>query len=304
MDDREWIRTAMAHKDCPVPYNISLSPVALRKLREHCGVDNVADWMGLPIRMTNVKAIKPLYADPDVYGDTIRDEFGVIWSTNPIDRGSPIGPCLLEPDLSAYKFPDPTVPYRFEDLDGWCRTNADHFTIIWSGDLLERAIFMRGMEDLMLDLAMNQAFAAGLLRGIADYILATLQIMFSRFTFDGIAISDDYGTQRAMVMSPKMWRELIKPLLAEIYALAKRHNRTVFSRTFSSICWMTFTGSLLVSTARGSASARSSWMCRSRWRQGSTVGSWPWSCRIGSSAACPPPRGRPWSGTLTGAMWC
>ena len=31
-----------------------------------------------------------------------------------------------------------------------------------------------------------------------------------------------------MLMSPSQWRRLIKPLLAEIYALAKRHGRYLF----------------------------------------------------------------------------
>ncbi len=52
--------------------------------------------------------------------------------------------------------------------------------------------------------------------------------MFERFEFDGIAVSDDYGIQNSMSMSPEAWRRFIKPRLSEIYEVAKNHNKTVF----------------------------------------------------------------------------
>ena len=51
----------------------------------------------------------------------------------------------------------------------------------------------------------------------------------------GWRLSDDYGTQRGMLMSPSHWRGLIKPRLAEIYGLAKRHGRTVFHHSCGNI---------------------------------------------------------------------
>ena len=65
---------------------------------------------------------KPAYADPVVYGDTITDEFGVVWSTSGIDRGSPVEPCLNEADLAGYSFPDPAAEYRFSHIEAWCVT--------------------------------------------------------------------------------------------------------------------------------------------------------------------------------------
>ncbi|MDY7010740.1 MAG: hypothetical protein SVV80_08320 [Planctomycetota bacterium] len=104
----------------------------------------------------------------------------MVWANSAIDRGTPIGPPLTEANLSGHKagrlpgyaFPDPAAEYRFEHFDRWCRDNSEHFTIIWVGDLWERATFMRGMENILLDVALNRRFVEELLRGIADYILA------------------------------------------------------------------------------------------------------------------------------------
>jgi len=172
--------------------------------------------------------VKPLYADPARFGPTAADEFGVVWTTNPFDRGQPVGPPLTEAELAGYTFPDPAAPYRFEEICEWCRANSAHYTIMWVGDVWERATFMRGMEELLLDTAMNPSFVEALLRGLADYVLETMGILFEHGRFDCVALSDDYGTQKAMLISPAHWRRLVKPLLREIFDLAKSNGRATF----------------------------------------------------------------------------
>jgi uroporphyrinogen decarboxylase len=235
-DDRAWIRDTLEHREPPaVPYNFMFSPPARACLEAHYGTKDLEAALGLPLRMTGMNSPKPLYAPPAQYGPRITDEFGVTWTTSEIDRGSPIGPCLPEADLSGYRFPDPSAGERFEHLAEWSAANAGHFTFVWVGDLWERATFMRGMEPLLLDLSLHPRFVEALLRGLADYILKTMEILFARFQFDGIALSDDYGTQRGMLMSPAHWRRYVKPLVAEIYQLAKRHGRTVFHHSCGNI---------------------------------------------------------------------
>ena len=236
MNDREWILSTIERRPTPaVPYNFMFSPRPRAAMEAHYQTKDVDGALRLPIRMSGPSSIKPLYASPAKYGPTLRDEFGVVWTTNEIDRGCPIGPCLKEPDLGGYRFPDLAAPYRFERLAEWTAANREHFTFLWVGDLWERATFMRGMEDLLLDLALNEAFVEKLLRGLADHILGTMQILFERFEFDGIALSDDYGTQHGMIMSPEMWRRLVKPLVAEIYTLARKHGRKTFHHSCGNV---------------------------------------------------------------------
>ena len=229
MTNKQWIQRVLRHDaGVPVPYNIMLSPPARVALEEHFGTTDVEAFLDLPIRMSGTQSIKPLYASPEQYGDRICDEFGVEWTTSDIDRGSPIGPPITEPALAGYTYPDPAAAYRFAHLGEWCAANASHYTILWVGDLWERATFMCGMERLLLWLALEPAFVDELLRGIADYVLGTLDILLERFPFDGIALSDDYGAQRAMLISPEAWRRLVRPRLADIFSRAKAAGRTVF----------------------------------------------------------------------------
>ena len=235
--NRDWIVDTIAHRsNRAVPYNFMFSPPARAKLVEHYGTDNLEAALDLPIRMEAPASIKPLYASPDRYGETITDEFGVVWSTSEIDRGSPIGPPLAgAADLSGYAFPDPAAANRFEHLGGWCEANKEHFTVLWVGDLWERATFMRGMENILLDVATGDVFVERLLRGIANCVAATVHILLDRFEFDAIALSDDYGTQKAMVMSPVHWRRLLRPLVAEVFAMGKACGRYTFLHSCGNI---------------------------------------------------------------------
>ena len=234
--NRQWIKATIAHQEtAAVPYNFPFSPLAQAALEKHYGTDDLEDSLDLPIRMAGPGTIKPLFASPEDYGRTVTDEFGVTWSTSHIDRGSPIGPPLAEADLSAYTFPDPADEHRFEGLPQWCLDNRGHFTIIWVGDLWERATFMRGMENILLDLRLSPRFVERLLRRLADHILATMEILFDRCQFDAVALSDDYGTQKAMLMSRQDWCRLLRPLLAEIYGLARKHGRHVLHHTCGNV---------------------------------------------------------------------
>jgi len=235
ISDREWIQRTLDHRECDaVPYNFMFSPPARRIVADHYGED-IEESLSLPIRMSGPRSIKPLYADPDRYGDTITDEFGVVWSTGRIDRGSPIGPCLLEPALSRYRFPDPTEESRFTGLGDWCVKQEGHYRIIWMGDLWERAAFMRGMESLLMDVIMNPEFVMDLLERLTGYVLETIRIVREKGVFECIALSDDYGAQQGMLLSPDHWWKFVRPCLARIYGFAKSRGLAVFHHSCGNI---------------------------------------------------------------------
>ena len=236
MTDKEWMQKTLSHQDTgKVPYNFMFSPPIEALLKRHYRSSSLEETLDFPIRMNAPNSIKPLYASPDSYGDTIEDEFGVIWSTSYIDRGAPIGPCLREPTLAGYRFPDPSEEYRFEGLKEWSAENSDQYRILWVGDLWERATFMRGMEDLLIDVTRNSAFVSALLGSIGDYSLGTMELLFERCEFEAIALSDDYGTQKDLIISPESWRRFVKPSLRAIYDLAKRKGKAVFHHSCGNV---------------------------------------------------------------------
>lgn len=230
----EFISAAIQHRETErIPYNFMFSPPAERRLKEYYGVQDLVASLDMPIFLFGPKD-KPLYADPDVYGETIRDQFGVVWSTSRIDRGSPIGPPLKEADLSGYSFPFPDEPKRFAGLDEEIGRRRDRFLIAVIGDLWERAGFMRGLGSLCMDVLENPKFVEELLERIKDYVVRTLERLVC-YKPDGVFLSDDYGTQTGLIIDPQHWRRLVKPRLREIYGAAKGKNLTVMHYTCGNV---------------------------------------------------------------------
>lgn len=223
---KELIRRALAHRETPrVPYNFMFSPPAEKRLKDYYATDDLIMALDIPMCFFGAKG-KPLYADPEVYGETITDPFGVVWSTSRIDRGSPIGRPLTGPDLSRYVFPDPDDARRFDGLANEAEKRRERFLVATIGDLWERAGFMRGLERLCMDVLDNPRFVEELLEKIKQYVLRTLDHL-ANYKPDAVFLSDDYGTQTGLIIAPRDWRRLVKPRLKEIYDAAKRQGLVV-----------------------------------------------------------------------------
>lgn len=98
----------------------------------------------------------------------------------------------------------------------------------------ERAHAMQGMDVFLLKMAEDPDLANALLRRITD-CCKTLMGAFLRECgdlLDIIKIGDDLGMQSGLLISPKMYRRMLKPLHAELIAFIKeRTNAKVFFHT-------------------------------------------------------------------------
>ena len=178
MTGRQRIEMTLAHREPPlVPLDLMFSPPARSALQAHLGTADVDAALGVDILLVGPGGGKPLYASPAEYGPTITDQWGVVWSTSDINHGSPIGPSVAEPDLGLVPRPDANDPKRFEGLRDVLAAERERYRVIGCGDMWERAGFMRGLHHLLLDVALNPDFVAGLLDILCDYILATIKEM-------------------------------------------------------------------------------------------------------------------------------
>ncbi|MDR2686381.1 MAG: GNAT family N-acetyltransferase [Oscillospiraceae bacterium] len=84
----------------------------------------------------------------------------------------------------------------------------------------ETAWYMRGMEDLLVDMAEGDEKAAFLLDVVTDYS-EKQAAAFARAGVDVIALGDDIGMQRAPMMSLALYREYLKPRLARVIRAAR-----------------------------------------------------------------------------------
>jgi len=120
-------------------------------------------------------------------------------------------------DLAQYPFPDPTDPTRLIPIEDQIaiaerKGKAVVLNNICAGTM-EVASWLRGIEPFLMDLAQSPEMAAYLLDRVVDYKLAYWEIVLERFgdRVDIVIESDDIGSQTGLLISPAMYRRLIKP---------------------------------------------------------------------------------------------
>ena len=91
----------------------------------------------------------------------------------------------------------------------------------------ERMQFIRGSANLYMDV-MDQPREFFILRDVVhEYFMQELE-HWVRTDIDGIIFMDDWGTQHALQIPPKLWCELFKPLYKDYCDLAHRHGKAMF----------------------------------------------------------------------------
>jgi uroporphyrinogen decarboxylase len=113
--------------------------------------------------------------------------------------------------LDSYTFPDPHLPGRFEDADRKLAECGDRYAraVVWF-TLFERFWMLRGFENALIDPYSDPANFARLRDQILDYNLAVIDQWTARGV-DGVFFSDDWGSQRALLINPDDWRKFYRP---------------------------------------------------------------------------------------------
>jgi uroporphyrinogen decarboxylase len=91
----------------------------------------------------------------------------------------------------------------------------------------ERMQFLRGTENLMVDIALRPREFFELRDIIHEFFLAELE-HWVKTGVDGISFMDDWGSQTSLLISPESWRVLYKPLYREYCDLIHSHGKYVF----------------------------------------------------------------------------
>jgi uroporphyrinogen decarboxylase len=129
-------------------------------------------------------------------------------------------------DLRAFPFPDLETPYQVEGLAAQVAAlhgrnlaaggNLPHL----GGELFEAAWRLRGLENFLLDLVERPDWAHYLLDRLAALARRNAEAL-ARAGIDVLALDDDVGMPRTMMIGPRTWRTFFKPRLAAIIEAAR-----------------------------------------------------------------------------------
>jgi uroporphyrinogen decarboxylase len=160
------------------------------------------------------------------------DGWGVRWEvgiegTVPFPKGNPL-PSLDR--LDDYRLPDHGDLAFTDDMRRRLAVVDREQQLVMGGLtylLFERAWAIMGMESLLAALITHPAQCREFLRKIARYA----RCVFDRYLnlgVDGVSVSEDLGSQRALLMSPAMFREFLLPEYAYCFERVLAAGKIVF----------------------------------------------------------------------------
>ena len=137
--------------------------------------------------------------------------------------GAPIRQATIE-TLGDFQWPDPNDPKQFAGLREKAKHLYENTDYVVGADAIKAGVLMnslqmRGYDQFFMDLAIDVPFAEALM----DRILHTLKEMWSRY-MDAVGeyvqiayVTDDLGSQSSLLISPRMFRQLLKPRMKELH---------------------------------------------------------------------------------------
>lgn len=271
MTSRERVRASMNHREpdrVPIILGVSnatgLKMPPYRALKSVLGIDApdeyIYEWPELGTADPDEKTMERLHSD--VRGVLDREPLAVrernatrephspcvdSWGSGQreISPGEwfpgvhPLADATTVAEIEAYPWPDPADPTRVSHAaEQTARLAQDNrYAIMATPWLLfpfERAFALQGMDKFLMSMALRRDVASALLERIADVCKGIMGSFLREVGehIDIIKIGDDLGTQDSLLISPAMYREMLKPIHADFIEFIKaRTDAKVFFHT-------------------------------------------------------------------------
>jgi uroporphyrinogen decarboxylase len=166
---------------------------------------------------------------PVVYrqGEYYRDNWGCVWyNIQGGLEGQVVGHPLADwSALDTYQMPDPLVweerdrmPIDWAEIEQEVQERKDVSKLVWggAGRLFDRLYFLRGWENLMMDLALEPPELTRLI-DMLEANTTRLVEKWLQIGVDVVGFHTDLATQRALMISPASFRKHLKPMFCRIF---------------------------------------------------------------------------------------
>lgn len=160
-----------------------------------------------------------------------RDPWGSLWVRYTDEHKGQVVYCPLADwaALDAYEPPDTSSRERLAELEVRLEANAGKRYTLADGDTLwQRMFYLHGYQAMLEDLLLQPERCAQLRDMILAVMLRRVRAICQFPALDGVHFRDDWGTQEALMISPKLWRAFFKPAYAQLFAAARAAGKHVW----------------------------------------------------------------------------
>ncbi len=240
LSPRERVRLALARQPTdrtPIAMVCSgIRPAARRGLEAYLQRER-----GLTVEqyfepLLDIQSVGPDYCGPPLSPGT--DVWGVRRQAVSYGLGTydeiqfyPLAQANTEADIAAHRWPEAgwfdygSVRPKIAALDG----QREYYLMAANGNIFETSWFMRGLENIMIDLATQPDLAHAIFQRVTDfyvrYFTNLLQAAGGRI--DLVFTADDIGGQNGLLMSLDMWQRHIKPYHTRLNRLIHEYGARV-----------------------------------------------------------------------------
>jgi uroporphyrinogen decarboxylase len=259
MQSRERVLMALSHQEpdrVPMDFGgtgfTGIQVTAYDRLKKILGIETPSTVTNKRAQLVAVEdAIKKrLHADVDGIGlnppaglpsadsltaNTSVDEWGVHWlsgaSGEHIATDPPLARMEAASEVEAYSWPDMDAPARYAGLAAKVSDLKSHsqraISVNLGCQIASQARNVRGYEQWCMDFIMNPVLAEAIMRKIMtlDLIMAERALAAIGDQVDVVVVSDDLATQNAPMMSPVIYRKIIKPMQQELFGFIKARTK-------------------------------------------------------------------------------
>lgn len=155
------------------------------------------------------------------------DEWGCVWDYPGIGvEGIPVDGPLYKGWESLAKLEIPFFDNKFPapaDVD-----TQFAMTAIPGGRLFERMHFLRGFENMLMDIAYDAEEVYLLRDKLLNWQIEHLKPILEMDWVDCLSYMDDWGTQSALLISPEKWRKIFKEPYKKLFSMARDAGKDVY----------------------------------------------------------------------------
>jgi uroporphyrinogen decarboxylase len=186
---------------------------------------HVGEAMGNDVRQTwvnNNYAMEGITHERE--GERHTDFWGITWEKvghfNQIAQ-FPLAEASAE-EMLRYEFPYSRMDALLNQMTPLLGASRDHFLgCDVSPCVFEMYWRLRGMDNTLLEMATDPELTGTMLGRCADFSAALARRACKEMPLDWLWTGDDVAGQDALMMSPEMWRDLIKPHLQRVFDVGK-----------------------------------------------------------------------------------
>jgi uroporphyrinogen decarboxylase len=216
---KERVRRALRREPVDrLPTQINYTGKMGRILATHFGVaeDELPDRLGNHLLRVDLTYERRLNHD----GTVALDWWGAGWDTRTEGYWHAVAPMKDSTGLDAYPWPDPGAAGLMDSATRVIQDSGYRYFVApnFGMCLFERAWSLRGFDALLMDMIDRPEWVSDLL----DRITGIQVALAKRFVAAGVDagyFGDDYGAQRSMLFSPRLWRRFMKARLAAMFAV-------------------------------------------------------------------------------------